>query len=201
MLTQSQYLNKEILIKTIGVHNITTNDLISADTYNETKMLEKFLLFDDKTKTLLYKSSIQLAIIGYGNKNYGSIRHEDEVIKLIDLFNSLKIKYEEKLNAKYSEDEFSARRLLRFFRYQIQEFIKNTGRPSYLWLKYSTKEEKYISICFPGAEHLVENIDDALYLYKTYRKLDEIMSTKFCDRLKRIYIARNLFTPLEVERI
>jgi len=201
MNVQMQYLNKDILIRSIDSSTISINDLISSDTYNETKMLEKFLLFNDESKLLLCKASIQLAIIGFGNKNYGAIRNGEDVVKLIDLFSSLRIKYDERQNSKYDEDEFSARRLLRFFRYQIQEFIKNTRRPSYLWLKYSSKDEKYMSICFPGAEHLVETKEEAYYLFSTYKKLDEIMSTKFCDRLKRVYIARALFTPLELERI
>jgi len=153
-------------------------------------------------KHLLYKAALQLAIIGFGNKNYGSIRVSDtEIIQLKDLFDKYNIKYNEKIGAKYAEDDLSARRLLRLFRYQIQEFILKTKRPSYLWLKYSDKNLKFMDVCFPGGEHLVENKEQALHVAKTYNKLDEIMKTKFIERLRRVYIARNLFTPLEIEQV
>jgi len=58
-----------------------------------------------------------------------------------------------------------------------------------------------MDICFPGAEHLVETKDQGVYLLNTYYRLDEIMNTKFADRLKRVYIARGLFAPLELEQI
>jgi len=103
------------------------------------------------------------------------------------------------MSAKYDDGELSVRRLLRFFRYQIMEFIRNSNRPSYLWLKYSTKDIKYATICFPGAEHLVETKEEALYLLKTYKNLDEMLKTGFVLRLKRVFIARKLFTPLELE--
>jgi len=201
METQGQYLNKKFLIENIGLHDITPKDLISADTYNESKMLEKYKKFSKSDQILLYKASIQLSIIGFGQKNYGSIRiNDDEVMSLIDLFKKLNIKYNKNLSEKYEEDDFSARRLSRFFRYQIQEFILRSQRPSFLWLKYSEKDIKYISICFPGAEHLVENKDEMNYLLKTYSKLDSVLNTGFVLRLRRVFIARGLLNPLELEQ-
>jgi len=196
----NQYLNREILLQNIGILELSTNDLISGDTYNETKILETYNKYSKEDRILLYKSAIQLAIIGYGQKNYGAIRIDNEhVISLVEVFNKLHVKYNEKLNAKYEEGELSVRRLLRFFRYQIVEFIRNSKRPSYLWLKYSTKDLKYMLICFPGAEHLVETKDEAIYLLNTYKTLDDLMKTGFVLRLKRVFIARKIFTPLELE--
>jgi len=197
----NQYLSKEILVQNIGILELSTNDLISGDTYNETKILETYNSFKKEDKILIYKAAIQLAIIGYGQKNYGAIRVDNEhVIPLIDLFNKHKIKYNEKLSAKYEEGELSVRRLLRFFRYQVMEFIINTRRPSYLWLKYSTKDIKFMTICFPGAEHMVETKEEANYLIQTYANLDDTMKTGFVVRLKRVFIARKIFTPLELEQ-
>jgi len=79
------------------------------------------------------------------------------------------------------------------------EFIKNSSRPSYLWLKYSTKDPKFMLICFPGAEHMVETKEEAMYLIETYKNLDSMMKTSFVIRLKRVFIARKIFTPLELE--
>jgi len=190
------------LISSINFIDLTSNDLISADTYNESKVLKVYLDLPKDGQVLVYKAAIQLAIVGFGNKNYGSVRVSDsETMSLKNLFEKYNIKYNEKLSAKYNDSELSARRLIRLFRCQIQEFIKKSKRPSYLWLKYSDKNQKFMDICFPGAEHLVEDKESALYLLKTYMKLDEIIKSKFVERLKRVYIARNLFQPLEIEQI
>jgi len=64
----NQYLSKEILVQNIGILELSTNDLISGDTYNETKILETYNSFKKEDKILIYKAAIQLAIIGYGQK-------------------------------------------------------------------------------------------------------------------------------------
>jgi len=119
-------------------------------------------------------------------------------LSLFDLFQRLKIKFNEKINSKYDDDELSARRLLRLFRWQIKRFIETYDRPSYLWLKYANKNDnsKFMSICFPGGEHLVETKDEAIFLLDTYQRLDNLMKTKFVFRLKRVFIARGIFDPM-----
>jgi len=79
--------------------------------------------------------------------------------------------------------------------------LKKNNKPSYLWLKYSSKDQQYINICFPGGEHLVDNKNQAQYLLQTYMDLDNKQQTNFVDRLKRVYIARNIFAPLELEDV
>jgi len=198
----TQYLDKDNLTNTIPVLDISEHDLISADTYNETNIITKFNSVDDEGKILLYKAAIQLAIIGYGKKNYGSVRVNDQkVISLEDLFNKYSVKWNENQGVKFDTDTLSARRLLRLFRAHIQKFIEKNNKPSYLWLKYSSKDLKYMNICFPGSEHLVDNKDQAQYLLQTYMNLDNKQQTNFVDRLKRVYIARNIFAPLELEEI
>jgi len=194
---QNQYLDKNILINKIPEIDIKPTDLGTTDTYHEEKILVKYLSLDLKAQNLIYKSAVQLAIIGYGKKNYGFIRLDDKnVITLIELFTKYNIKYNEKINSKYQDDELSARRLLRLFRYQIQKFIITNKRPSYLWSKYAKKEKnEYMSICFPGGEHLVETKDEAMFLLDTYGQLDLAQGTKFRDRLKRVFIARNIIGP------
>jgi len=192
-----QYLTKEYLTENIPEILIKPEDLGTADTYNEEKMLNKYLSLPKDGQILLLKSAIQLAVVGYGNKNYGFIRVNDkEIMTLEQVFNKYNVKYKEKENIKYAEEELSARRLLRLFRYQIQQFIINYKRPSYLWLKYADKQNKdFYSICFPGAEHLVENKDEAEFLLKTCGKLDVQFKSKFCKRLQRVFIARNILSP------
>jgi len=195
---EGQYLNKEDLLKNIKYENITNEDIISRDTYNEGKLLNKFNSYDDDAKTLLLKCAIQTAIIGYGNRSYGFIRVNDKIVNITDIFDKYKILYNRNINEKYDDDTLTSRRLFRLLRFHIQEFIIKNNRPSYLWNKYSIKDKNMIPYCFPGAEHLVETKEQGIYLYQTYHNLDLKMNTKFSDRLKRTYQARNLFTPLEL---
>jgi len=192
-----QYLDKEKLIEKIPYININPSDLGSTDTYNETKIVEKYLDRNDNEKLLLYKCALQLAIVGYGNKTYGFVRtNNDKVETVEEIFKRNNVKFSEKLNAKYDDGELSARRLIRLFRHQIQNFINVNNKPSYLWNKYASKiEKKYIDICFPGGEHLVKTPEEAEFLLNTYGNLDNIMNTKFRHRLQRVFIARGILSP------
>jgi len=194
--TSTQYLSENDLVKTISIIDINPTDLGSSDTYNESKILETYMKLPEEARILIYKAALQLSIIGYGNKNYGFIRiNEKDVITLSELFNRYQIKFIEKQNEKYNDSDLSARRLMRLFRYQIRNFIEKNNRPSYLFLKYSDRNVKYMSICFPGGEHLVDNEDSAIYLYNVYGNLDRLQNTKFCQRLQRVYIARGILPP------
>jgi len=195
-----QYLNKDILLSSVKFNDISTDSLISADTYNETKILENFLKNDIDAQKLLLKCAIHISIIGSGNKTYGSIRDDnDNVYNIKDIFQKYNVVYNKSIGEKYDDYTLSARRLVRLFRYQIQEFIIREKRPSYLWLKYSDKNIDKIQICYPGAEHLIINKDDAYYLLGCYQKIDLLMKTEFVKRLYRVFIARGIFTPLEIK--
>jgi hypothetical protein len=193
----NQYLTKDILIEKIGIIDINPNELGSTDSYNEDGLLKKYLSYNDNDQLIIYKCAVQLAIIGYGNKNYGFIRINDkETLELKDIFSKYHIRFKDQINAKFDDDELSARRLLRLFRYQIQEFIIKNKRPSYLWTKYADKnKQQFMSICFPGGEHLVTNFDEAVFLLETYGNLDLQQNTKFRQRLKRVFIARGIMNP------
>jgi len=197
MENKVQYLPKEILINGIPNIDVRPEDLGTTDTYNEEKILNKYKSINKDGQLLIYKAAIQLAIIGYGNKNYGFIRvNEKDIVTLVDLFGKYNIRFMEKINAKFADDDLSARRLLRLFRYQIQNFIVNNKRPSYLWLKYADKKNpEYMSICFPGGEHLLTTHNEAMFMLETYGSLDAIMGTKFRNRLKRVFIARGILSP------
>jgi len=74
MATIRQYYDTNDLAKTIPFIDFSVNDLGSTDTYNEEKLLKRYFSLDKEGQTLVYKASVQLAVIGYGNKNYGFIR-------------------------------------------------------------------------------------------------------------------------------
>jgi len=164
------------------------------------KLQKKILKFDKETYSLVCKAAVQIAIIGAGNKSYGFVRDSNgNVIQLKDLFEQNKILYKNLQNAKLEEDTLTARRLTRIFRFQVQEFIKQKNMPSYLWLKYADKSNvKFMEICFPGAEHLIETKEEAAFLVNTYRKLDQRMNSTFVLRLNRVFIARGIIQPTEI---
>jgi len=197
-----KYLVSNEIVEKIEFFDIGNDELISADNYDETSLLNKFLKYQKEEQTLLIKCAIHIGVIGSGNGSFGSIRDKnDNVIEIKSLFEKFNVLHNRKINEKYDKDTLSARRLLRLFRFHIQHFIIQNNRPSYLWLKYSDGNRDKISICFPSAEHLVDNKEDATYLCKVYKNLDGQMKTRFCDRLRRIYIARKIFTFDEIEEI
>jgi len=194
----AQYLSNKEIENEIPMIKMNTDELGSTDTYNETKILFAVKKLGKEACDLLIKAAIQIAIIGSGNKNYGFIWiQEKNILKLEDLFNKYGILYKNNINAKLEEDTLTVRRLLRLFRYQIQNFVKNTNRTSYLWNKYAEKTNvKHSLICFPGAEHLIETSEEANFLIKTYKILDTRQNTHFVDRLNRVFVARGILSPL-----
>jgi len=197
---EGQYLDHKRIFKDIPIQPFTVKDLGTTDNYNESKILEKIKGMDKKTKSLMILMSIQMAVIGSGNQNYGFIKDENgEVIQLVDFFKEKNILYKNVLNSSLSDDDLTPRRMVRFFRFHVQNFIVQNNRPSYLWLKYANKENKdLVKICFPGAEHVVKNKEEALFLLKTYESLDNILKTSFCVRLRRVFVARGLLNPDEI---
>jgi len=111
------------------------------------------------------------------------------------ILNKYKIEYNKNISEKYDKSTLSIRRLIRLLRYHIQKFIIETKRASYLWLKYSNRDNNMVNICFPGAEHIVETKNEAIFLLETYKNIDVVLNTKFQKRLERIFIARKILPP------
>jgi hypothetical protein len=199
-MSVNQYLGKDKLIGEIGVTNFNKDDLISADSYDENNVLTKFMKIDEKNRRNLIRAAIHISLIGSGQKTYGSIRDDNgNVLSIIELFDNNKILYNKSQNERYADDTLSARRLVRLLRYQIQNFIVVNNRPSYLWLKYSNdRDVTKINICFPGAEHLIDNVNDAHYLIDTYKNVDSKFGTSFCTRIRRVLIARGVIKFEEI---
>jgi len=187
-----QYLNKDSLLSVVPVYDFDVSDLISADSYNETKILERFQLYDKKSQGLLIKCAIHIAVIGSGNRTFGKIRDGKDVLDISDIFTNLKIPYNKGMNEKYDPDTLSPRRLVRLLRFHIQEFITKSKRPSYLWTKYAPKDMPFDQ-CFPGAEHLVTDPIQAGQLLTVYGNIDTRLNTRFTERLTRVFIARGIW--------
>ena len=190
----TQYLESRELIKFSGIDEIKISDLGKVDSYDETKIKNKITGYRKDGIILLLKASIQMAIVGFGNKSFGFIRHNDSKIELSDIFAKYNVKTNNHLKDKLEDDDLTPRRLIRFFRFQIKKFIDKNKISSYLWNKYAPKNfsEEFKQICFPGAEHLIDNEEDAAFLIKTYEELDSRMNTTITDRIKRVFDARSV---------
>ena len=167
--------------------------LITSDSYDEEKISKKIR---DININICFAISLQLSIIGYGNKTFGYVTYKNEKIDIIKFFDENKILYKSKFNDKLNPDDLTPRRLIRFFRYKINNYIKNKNVTSYLYKKYCYEKNDVLKLhIHPGVEHLLLPTDDnsdyiIKNLIKTYKNLDESNKTNVCDRLIRVLISR-----------
>jgi len=101
--------------------------------------------------------------------------------------------------AALKEDDLTPNRLCRFYRYRTQKYIQETGKSSFLWRKYSPREDRMMATCFRGGEYL-ESLthEEASYLLSAVRELDAKVSegreqpTKIGERVVRIFEAKRI---------
>jgi hypothetical protein len=188
--SEGQYLTGEQIQKLIGEIDLSDLELVRMDSYSDYdiyKSVEK----TGKSKELLC-SAIQTSIVGMGNKKYGSVSVGGELVDIEKLYHQCEVKTKLEIGSVLSPGDLTGRRLQRFFRKQISEFIKVTGTSSYLWRKYSTQNEAFKHITFPGAEHLVTDVDEVNYLFATYKMLDSRLNTNISERIVRVFSARGI---------
>jgi hypothetical protein len=185
---EEQYLHVDEIARRLGDIDISDLELVRMDSYSDSAIC-KSVKETGMEKELLC-SAIQTAIVGTGNKRYGSVVVNNEVVDIEGLYDKCGVKTKLNLGVILQPGDMTGRRLQRFFRKQISEYIKKTGASSYLWRKYSDHDDKYKHIVFPGAEHLVENNDEMLYLFKTYVQLDARLNTRISERIERVLNAR-----------
>jgi hypothetical protein len=194
--SSGKYLGKEDLINVLPIEDFDQTTFISADSYDEELLLKKINSYDKLGQQLLQRCAAHICVIGSGNRNFGSIRFDDKIYNLIDVFKTYNIQYQNLQNQLLKPDDLTPRRLCRVYRFHTQACIMRTKRASYLWLKYSDHDKSKASICFPGAEHLVDNLEDFEYLMRVYTVLDTQLGTGFCTRLQRVGVARGILKSL-----
>jgi len=193
--TEGQYLQADEISRLIGDIDISDLELVRMDSYSDSEIYTK-VKSTGMEKELLC-SAIQTAIIGMGNKRYGAVSVGGNLVDIEELYKKCEVKVKLELGAKLEPGDLTGRRLQRFFRKQISEYIKRTGASSYLWRKYSDHDEKFKHIVFPGAEHLVEQNDEVVYLFRTYIQLDARLNTRIAERIERVLNARGFFLSRE----
>jgi len=167
-------------------------ELVQIETYNEHILKESILKIG---KDICCAIAIQLAIIGYGNKSFGKVKYNNEEIDINDFFRKNKIRSDLTINSKLKPNDLTPRRLIRFFRYSIKDYLEQeTNCQSYLFKKYCiNKDELGRTTIYPGFEHLADpiiNTNNVKKLIETYDYLDTRLGTHIKERIIRVLIAR-----------
>jgi len=187
-MAHSQYLNETQLSVELGDVSTVGIVLISQDTYNEIELLKSV----KKTGMIgeLLACTMQIAVVGFGGKSFGHVNYKGVDLDVKTVFNKCHVNMVSELNKKLKDGELTPRRLIRLFRFQIQKFLKVTGKKSYLAKKYYTGDDQYSEFIFPGAESIITQPEHARLLIATYEVLDKRMNTNIAERIKRVFSAR-----------
>jgi hypothetical protein len=157
---------------------------LSKDTYNETE-LKKIVEVVGIQKC--FNIAVQFAIVGMVKGSYGELEFDGVVYDVDQLMGSVNCHIREN-KAKLEPTELTPKRLARLFRFQIQQYIKVTGRKSFLYTKYQPEGE-HPDFCFPGAEYMCDP-SNSRTLLDAYKALDHVHQTTFAHRIRRIIVAR-----------
>jgi len=189
-MAKSQYLSESQLNGEFSGVSTSSIVLVSQDTYNEQELLKSL----KKTGMVgeLLACTIQIAVVGFGGKNYGSVLYKNNELDVKSVFSKCHVNMISELNKKLADGELTPRRLIRLFRFQIAKFLKETGKKSYLARKYYQGDEKYVDQIFPGAESIITDGVYANALIRTYEVLDSRLGTHIAERIKRVFSARSV---------
>lgn len=187
-----KYLNFEQIEAIIGTITLEPDFMpMSQDSYNEEMIATKLKSLGEETMPKLCQAAINMSVIGFGNKRYGSYRTGETVVDIRQLFDENMILYKNPPNALLKENDLTPQRLCRFFRYHIRNYIKQNKVQSYLFRKYSNHNSQYFDIAFRGSEYLDDLTEEQrLWLIDLYTNLDNILGTNILDRIKRVFQAK-----------
>ncbi|KAI8093640.1 uncharacterized protein BX664DRAFT_330216 [Halteromyces radiatus] len=192
-----QYFDKEQLKDLVAISDFKGFQPVSTDSYSDGEIL-KTIMAKGGMKILLF-CAIQTAVVGSGNKVFGEFIMNGETINVKTIYKEFDVRDDLSLQSKIDPGELTPRRLQRFYRVQINEYLlQNPHIAPYLWKKYSTLNEEFRAITFPGAESLVANKEEGLYLLETYKTLDNRLELNIAERIRRVLLARGIITIKDI---
>lgn len=186
----SNILTDEEIEQIMGPINLDGFELIRNDSYSDKAV--SVTIKKTKMEKELLCCAIQTAVVGMGNKTYGKVKINNKEHSIDDIYKKAGVKTRLDQGAKLEEGDLTGRRIQRFYRKYIYNFIKKTEAQPYLWRKYTTQKEQYRHCCFPGAEHCLTDKDEIAYLLSAYKRLDEVQGTQFVERMIRVFAARGI---------
>jgi len=187
------FWTKEKCLDFVKDINIDEIGMTMVDSYDENKIGNNI---NSIGRGECFSISLQLSLIGYGNQIYGKVNYKGEELDIVKFFEKNKIKYKSKKDEKLEPGDLTPRRLIRFFRYNIHEYIKNKGVQSYLFKKYCPNKTLVLSkMIHPGIEYMIDLDDDdseevVKNLRLTYKELDKINGTNIYEKINRILVTR-----------
>jgi len=166
-------------------------ELVQTSSYNEEVLSAK--IAETGLKKELFGCALQMALVGWGRGNYGSVAVGGSRRDLVDIFDEAGVYYNNDPGTQLDPEDLTPKRLVRLFRFQIQKWIEVKGSQSFLLRKYgSPRISHYSAFVFPGAEHLIEEKRHALALLECYTELDRQQQSHFADRIKTVFKTRNV---------
>jgi hypothetical protein len=182
---------KNDLLAVTGVIDTSKFEAVSRDSYSDVEVLKT--IKQKKGMTPLFYAALQTSIVGFGNKSFGEFKLDEENIDVLSVYKEFNVKSDLQQGAKLAPGDLTPRRLQRFFRFQISQYIEeNENIYPYLWKKYSSLDIKFRKITFPGAESMIDTPEEAKYLLETYHELDTRIGTNICERIRRVLLARKV---------
>ena len=176
----SKYLSEQELF--VDVQKVIIP--LSTDTYNETEIKRSILQADANE---CFAIALQFSIIGMGAKTLGEVLINGEKHSVLNLCTRNRVNYKAQSQAKLDPSELTPKRLARFFRYRISEYIRINTMQSFLFNKYAKSGDP--TQIFPGAEYMI-GPEHASDLILAYQEVDKIHGTTFSQRIKQILKAR-----------
>jgi len=186
----TKYLTQKEISDIIGIIVIPQGfSLMSQDSYNEEQIAQK--IAQSKGQQELMMCALNMSIVGFGNQKYGNFRLNEQIINISTIMTKYNVKFNNGKMAVLKDDDLTPQRLCRFFRHSIKDYISSSKTQPYLWRKYSTRDPKFMHICFRGSEYLEElSIDEAFYLLETTKNMDSKLGTNISDRVIRVFEAK-----------
>jgi len=187
-----QFFDEDAFKDFLGELTFGDFTLFTTDTYNETEISKSILKID---KNICLGIALQLSIIGYGNKKFNKFTYKEKEIDILEYMRTNNVRFDGRLNDKLKPGDLTPRRIIRFYRFAIKQFlVENPNIQSYLFKKYCPIKgpSERVNI-FPGFEHIATTGSDDDFvetLVKTYVQLDLRCKTNICDRIIRVLSAR-----------
>ncbi|MFJ9853453.1 hypothetical protein [Streptomyces sp. NPDC101150] len=196
-MAEQQYLDHQQLKDLVAISDFKGFQPVSEDSYSDGEIL-KTIMAKSGMKILLF-CAIQTAVVGSGNKVFGEFIMNGEKINVKTIYKEFDVRDDLSLQSKIGPGELTPRRLQRFYRVQINEYLlQNPDVAPYLWKKYSTLKEEFRAITFPGAEALVATKEEGLYLLETYRTLEARLGIDVDDQVEQVLLARGVLTQEDI---